>query len=56
MALNRAIADVAFSDRPRRHVEKVRLDLMRSSDLWKFHDIGMKGRPSLLAYLRDYKY
>jgi uncharacterized protein DUF3828 len=51
---DRSSATVVFSDLNDR--QTVRLDLVRAKGLWKIHDIGTKSSPSLLTYLRTYKY
>ena len=49
-----AAADVAISDDG--HVERVHFTLVWLNGGWRIHDIGTKDEPSLVAYLRDYKY
>lgn len=51
---DRSSATVAFSNLDGH--ETVRLDLVRADGRWKIHDIGTAISPSLLAYLRSYKY
>ena len=49
-----ATADVTFSDMG--DVQKVHYSLAWTKDGWRIHDIGTKDEPSLIAYLRNYKY
>ncbi len=51
---NAASADVTISDIG--DVQKIHFSLVWSKDGWRVHDIGAKGEPSLIAYLRNYKY
>ncbi|HEX4295558.1 MAG TPA: DUF3828 domain-containing protein [Rhizomicrobium sp.] len=53
-AKDAAAADVVFSDNG--EVEKVHFALVWTSGGWRIHDIGDKDTPSLVGYLRDYKY
>ena len=38
------------------HKGEVRFRLVRTSGGWHIHDIGDKDTPSLMGYLRSYKY
>lgn len=49
-----ATADVATSDSG--DVQKIHFSLVWTKDGWRIHDIGTKDEPSLVAYLRNYKY
>jgi hypothetical protein len=49
-----AVADVSISDDG--HVETVHFALVWLNGGWRIHDIGTKDEPSLVAYLRNYKY
>jgi Protein of unknown function (DUF3828) len=49
-----AVADVAILDDG--HVEKIHFALVWLNGGWRIHDIGTKDEPSLVAYLRNYKY
>jgi len=51
---NAASADVTFSDMG--EVQKVHYSLAWTKDGWRIHDIGTRDEPSLIAYLRNYKY
>jgi len=51
---NAASADVTFSDMG--DVQKIHYALVWTKDGWRIHDIGAKDEPSLIAYLRNYKY
>jgi hypothetical protein len=51
---DRSSATVAFSNLDGH--QTVRLDLVRVNGRWKIHDIGTADSPSLLTYLRTYKY
>jgi len=51
---NAASADVTFSDMG--DVQKVHYSLAWTKDGWRIHDIGTRDEPSLIAYLRNYKY
>ncbi len=51
---NAAAADVAISDDG--HVEKIHFTLVWLNGGWRIRDIGTKDEPSLVAYLRSYKY
>ena len=51
---NAASADVSISDDG--HVEKIHFALVWLTGGWHIHDIGTKDEPSLVAYLREYKY
>ena len=51
---NAASADVTFSDMG--EVQKVHYSLAWTKDGWRIHDIGTGDEPSLIAYLRNYKY
>jgi hypothetical protein len=49
-----AAADVSISDDG--HIEKIHFALVWLTGGWRIHDIGTKDEPSLVAYLRNYKY
>jgi hypothetical protein len=49
-----AAADVTISDLG--DVQKIHYSLVWTKDGWRIHDIGAKDEPSLIAYLRNYKY
>lgn len=49
-----AAADLTFSDMG--DVQKLHYSLVWTKDGWRIHDIGAKDEPSLIAYLRNYKY
>jgi hypothetical protein len=49
-----ANADVTFSDMG--DVQKIHYALVWTKDGWRIHDIGDKDEPSLIAYLKTYKY
>jgi hypothetical protein len=51
---NAASADLTFSDMG--DVQKIHYSLTWTKDGWRIHDIGAKDEPSLIAYLRNYKY
>lgn len=51
---NAAAADVTISDSD--DVQKIHYSLVWTKDGWRIHDIGAKDEPSLIAYLRNYKY
>jgi len=51
---NAASADVTISDIG--DVQKIHYSLVWTNDGWRIHDIGAKDEPSLIAYLRNYKY
>jgi len=51
---NAASADVTISDIG--DVQKIHYSLVWTKDGWRIHDIGAKDEPSLIAYLRNYKY
>jgi len=51
---NAAGADVTISDSG--EVQKIHYSLAWTKDGWRIHDIGAKDEPSLIAYLRNYKY
>jgi hypothetical protein len=53
-AKDAAAADLVFSDNG--EVEKIHFALVWTSGGWRIHDIGAKDTPSLVGYLRDYKY
>ena len=52
--MNAAAADLTFSDLG--DVQKLHYSLVWTKDGWRIHDIGAKDEPSLIAYLRNYKY
>jgi len=49
-----AAADVTISDGG--DVQKIHYSLAWTKEGWRIHDIGTKDEPSLIAYLRNYKY
>jgi hypothetical protein len=49
-----ASADVTFKDLD--DVQNMRFSLVYLDGGWRIHDISTKDTPSLVAYLRDYKY
>jgi hypothetical protein len=49
-----ASADVTISDLG--DVQKIHYSLVWTKEGWRIHDIGAKDEPSLIAYLRNYKY
>lgn len=49
-----ADADVTIADGD--DVQKIHYALVWTKDGWRIHDIGAKDEPSLIAYLRSYKY
>jgi hypothetical protein len=49
-----ASADVTFKDLD--DVQTMRFSLVYLDGGWRIHDISTKDTPSLVAYLRDYKY
>jgi Protein of unknown function (DUF3828) len=49
-----ANADVTMSDMG--DVQKIHYSLAWTKDGWRIHDIGAKDEPSLLSYLKTYKY
>ncbi|HTT96832.1 MAG TPA: DUF3828 domain-containing protein [Rhizomicrobium sp.] len=49
-----ANADVTFKDLG--EVEKIQFALVWTKDAWRIHDIGDKDTPSLVTYLKTYKY
>ncbi len=51
---NAAAADVAISDMG--DVQKFHYSLVWTKNGWRIHDIGTKDTPSLIAYLKTYKY
>lgn len=51
-----SVAQVTFTDSMDHRVDKLKLELVRINGRWKIHDIGSKETPSLLEYLRTYKY
>ena len=53
-AKDAAAAEIVFSDNG--EVEKIHFALVWTSGGWRIHDIGAKDEPSLVGYLRDYKY
>ena len=51
---NAATADVAFTNAG--SSEKIHFALVWANGSWRIHDIGTKDQPSLVAYLKTYKY
>jgi hypothetical protein len=51
---NAANADVTMSDMG--DVQKIHYSLVWTTEGWRIHDIGAKDEPSLVAYLKTYKY
>ena len=51
---NAAAAAVEISDMG--DVQKIHYSLVWTKDGWRIHDIGAKDEPSLIAYLKTYKY
>ena len=51
---NAATADLAISDWG--DIHKFRYALVWTKDGWRIHDIGTKDTPSLVTYLKTYKY
>jgi opacity protein-like surface antigen len=51
---NAATADVTMSDMG--DTQKIHYSLVWTKDGWRIHDISTKDQPSLVAYLRTYKY
>jgi hypothetical protein len=49
-----ATADVSISDSD--EAQKIHFSLVWTKEGWRIHDIGTRDEPSLLAYLRNYKY
>jgi len=47
-------ADVSISDGG--EIQKIHFSLVWTKDGWRIHDIGTTDEPSLVAYLRNYKY